>query len=110
ERPDLIIPGRDDDVVLLAKLAATDPLFAGRVLAGTRPVCQILRNKLAVARFAQSLGLPFVETLSTGEFQIDAHARSFVAMHGWPLLIKPEEGQGSQEVWLIDNLERLELW
>jgi carbamoylphosphate synthase large subunit len=110
EQPDLIIPGRDDDIVFLATLAATDPLLSRRVLAGGPAVGRILRNKLAIAHFARSQGLPFVETMATADLRIDERMRAFIAMHGWPLLIKPEEGQGSQEVWLIEDMGRLEPW
>lgn len=110
EQPDLIIPGRDDDIVLLATLAAADPLLARRVLAGGPSVSRTLRNKLAMARFARSHGLPFVDTMATADLRIDSQTNAFIATHGWPLLIKPEEGQGSQEVWLIEDLGRLEQW
>lgn len=110
EQPDLIIPGRDDDIVLLAELAAADPLLAPRVLAGSASLSRVLRSKLAIARFAQSHGLPFVDTLPTADLRIDSHMQAFVATQGWPLLIKPEDGQGSQEIWLIEDLARLEPW
>lgn len=110
EQPDLILPGRDDDIVLLAELAAADPQLAPRILAGSASVSRMLRSKLAMACFARSHGLPFAETLATVDLRVDAQTRAFIATHGWPLLIKPEDGQGSQEIWLIEDLARLEPW
>jgi hypothetical protein len=101
--PDLVIPGRDIDVVLLAELRrrrGDDPRF----LCGGVGAARIFSNKRESALFAARHGLPFVESAQTLD-----EARELASRFGYPLIAKPADGYGSNDVFAVldaDGLER----
>lgn len=94
-RPDLWIPTRDDDVTALAQLA-TSAQLPGRALVGTPRMAELLANKWLSYRFAVEHGLPVVPTAAD-----TAGGLALADAHGWPLIVKPRCGYGSQGVRLV---------
>jgi hypothetical protein len=92
--PDLIVPTRDDDVVLLAHWAAgrTD----ARALVGSAAMAEVIRDKWSSCAWAHKNGLPFARSA------IDAAgvARLREAV-GLPLIAKPRDGFGSNGVRML---------
>lgn len=100
EEPDLVIPCRDDDVVFLADLKARRPDIGARFLCGSIEAAQIANDKWLSWQFANANGLPFAPTLVT---PADGALDAFVETYGFPLLVKPRNGFGANDIRLISN-------
>ena len=66
ERPDLVVPCRDDDVVFLAALGDRRPDLAGRFLCGNATTARIVRDKWLSHEFCRERILPFVPSIVGG--------------------------------------------
>jgi hypothetical protein len=92
--PDLVVPLRDDDVVVLAHWAAGSK--AARALAGCAPMAEVIRDKWASCTWATQKGLPFARSA------IDAAGVARLREEvGYPLVAKPRDGFGSHGVRLL---------
>jgi hypothetical protein len=102
ERPDLVIPTRDDDVLALAMLgeqSRTDSVL----LTGTVASARIMNDKLDTAHFAGRHKLPFAETAAElGD------ALKLAEEYGLPLIGKPRSGNGSRGVILLRSVAEIE--
>ena len=104
EQPDLVIPCRDDDVVFLADLKARRPDIGAGFLCGNLETAQIANDKWLSWQFSTANGLPFVPTLLTPTL---SGLEAFVQRHGFPLLVKPRNGFGANDIRLITNPDQL---
>lgn len=104
EQPDLVLPGRDDDVLALARLKEANRLPASSLPVGPCRIARILDDKWASQQFAAARGLPFVEgALADDAAEVDR----LLARHGYPLIAKPRDGNGSRGVRLVfDEAQR----
>lgn len=103
ERPHLVIPTRDDDVVELAKVAEGAPGTEAVLLTGTLAAARMLHDKAESARFAQRHGLPFAPTaMNVGE------ARALAGSDGLPLIGKPRGGYATRGVVLLRTIAEIE--
>ncbi len=102
ERPDLVIPTRDDDVLALARMKDR---FGGTpaMLAGSVAAAEMMNDKKRTADFAARHGLPFAPT-------VDAlgPARQLAASTGFPLIGKPRRGHGTRGVTILRSEAELE--
>lgn len=103
ERPHLVIPSRDDDVLALAMLAERSLGGDAVLLTGTAATARVMHDKLESARFATRHGLPFAATAADAREAIDL-ARA----HGLPLIGKPRTGNGSRGVVLLRSFAEIE--
>lgn len=104
ERPDLVLPGRDEELPILAELAADATLRDTRMLAPPAPLVSVFNDKLETARFATRAGLPFAAT-AFGPADIAA----LVEDHGFPLVVKPRHcGHASKGVRIVTSRTQLE--
>ena len=103
ERPDLIIPGRDEELAVLSELS-TDPVCnATRVLAPPSQLVPVFNDKLETARFAARHALPFAATA----YEPEAVA-ALIETHGFPLVVKPRlGGHASKGVRIVTNAAQL---
>jgi hypothetical protein len=101
EGADLVVPGRDEDVLALAELRDAQPALAARLLVGPAAAARVLVDKSASAAFAQTQGLPFVPTVDTGAPDAAQRAEALLANHGFPLIAKPANGNGSRGVRVL---------
>ncbi|HZN24718.1 MAG TPA: hypothetical protein VFB75_10855 [Burkholderiales bacterium] len=103
ERPDIVIPTRDDDVLALAVLRerfkGTEPIL----LTGSVQAARFMRDKMETARFALRHDLPFAATVDHVRGALDL-ARS----HGLPLIGKPRCGNASRGVVLLRTRDEIE--
>lgn len=107
EQPDLVIPGRDDDVVFLAQWASGQTSLPQKVMVGRPQMAVALRDKWLTCRFAKDHGLPFVDTRCSDD---GFHAvLSLAEQYGWPLVAKPRTGNASRGVLLVEDVEHLQL-
>lgn len=103
ERPDLVIPCRDDDVLALAVLGEQSPKVHPVLLSGSVAAARIINDKLETARFAARHGLPFAPT--TADVR---EALTFAETYGLPLIGKPRSGNASRGVVLLRSVEEIE--
>ena len=102
---DLVIPCRDDDVLMLAGLRDRRPDLARRILSGSHAAARAVSDKAEGHAFSLRHDLPFVPTLT--DATPEALSR-FVREHGFPLIVKPRRGFASLGVYLVWNERQLE--
>ena len=107
ELPDMILPGRDHDVIALAELAGSSPDMQKRIPCGRLEAAHIMNDKGLSYTFAQENGLPFAATYILQKGCID-NARSWAKEHGFPLLAKPQQGFGSLGIRIICDERQLD--
>jgi hypothetical protein len=103
ERPRLVIPSRDDDVLALARLRDREPRIESVLLAGSTAAASIWEDKVETARFAARHGLPFAETAENVHEALD-----LLETHPLPLIGKPRSGNGSRGVVLLRSRAEIE--
>lgn len=98
--PDLIIPTRDDDVVVLSHWAQDRP--HARAMVGSPKIAEVIRDKWASYEWATARQLPFARSA------IDAAgATSLRRELGFPLVAKPRDGFGSNGVRMLLDEDHL---
>ena len=107
EMPDLIIPGRDIDVIILSQLkkdfADTNCCF----LTGESHLAELMEQKMMSYEFAVKESLPFVETVVCDMESNKKAIDQFVEKYGFPLLLKPVKGFASRGVSIVLNYDQL---
>lgn len=105
ENPDILLPGRDHDVVALAQLRERRPDLSSKIPCGSFWLADMMQDKLATSQFARDRGLPFAETIS-----VVAPANQIadlVSRYGFPLIAKPRRGYGSLGVRVLFDAAQL---
>ncbi len=103
ERPALILPGRDDDLPVLAAMRARLAELGAFVLVGSPEAVDICNDKYRTAKVLRAAGLPFTETAVNSD-EIGA----LLASCGFPLLAKPRCGYGSRRVRVLFDRNDIE--
>jgi carbamoylphosphate synthase large subunit len=104
ERPRLVLPGRDEELPILAELAADPACRETRMLAPPGDLVPVFNDKLETARFAARAGLPFAATAHEAE-----EIAALVVTRGFPLVVKPRFcGHASKEVRIVANAAQLQ--
>lgn len=83
ERIDLVIPCRDDDVLLLASLRERLPGLAKRLLCGSAAAAEVICDKWASHEFSVAHGLPFAASIVAST---EDARNEFVRKYGLPLV------------------------
>lgn len=104
EQPDLILPGRDDDVVFLARFREQYPQWAAAIPCGAVQPAEIARDKWLSFEWARTQNLPFADSALPAA----PGFADWLARVGYPLIAKPRKGSGSLGVYLVDGPEVLE--
>lgn len=99
ERPDLVLAGRDDDVIALALIREESARFAAGISCGSSEAARVMDDKLLSYHFARKRGLPFADT-ACGDM---VDLMQLAARCGYPLIAKPRRGNGSRGALLIQN-------
>ncbi len=110
EGPDLVIPGRDEDLAALCRLWDLRPDLRPILPCGPSSALEVIRDKWESFCFAKDRGLRFAESALGGRSDVRADLEDLVARHGFPLLAKPRGGWGSSDVYIVrtpDQLRRL---
>lgn len=103
ERPHLIIPGRDEELGILAELACAPAWHGIRVLAPPLALVPVFNDKQETACFAAREGLPFAATACT-----EKEVATLVETCGFPLVVKPRSGgHASKGVRIVADGEQL---
>lgn len=107
ENPDLVLPGRDDDVHALALLREREASFRDRIAVGSPRIASMMLDKYATFKFALQNDLPFACTISTGKSTKRDDAERLLQQAGFPLVAKPRQGYASIGVFFIINETQL---
>lgn len=105
EKPDLVIPCRDEDVAFLSKIAQNKLFHSCRLLCGPSSIAHAFLDKWASWQFSQELDLPFAQTLCMNAD--DVSLQDFLEEVDFPLIAKPKKGFGSLGVFLITQKSQL---
>lgn len=108
EQPALVIPGRDDDLPLLARLGEARPALAARLAVGTPAMAGVMTDKRLSAAFAAARGLPFAPSVASGEPEARSQADALLRRHGLPWIAKPARGNGSRGVRVLLDRDQLQ--
>lgn len=99
-----MLPGRDDDVLVLARLKEAPGQGAPALPVGPSALAHGISDKAASLKFARRHDLPYVDSVPANE--PDAVAR-LLERYGYPLVAKPRQGNGSRGVRIVfDDLQR----
>jgi len=98
EKPDLVLPGRDDDVSVLAQLREADASLAPALPVGLLALARVLEDKAESLQFARRHDLPYVDSVLAGEAAATAR---LLERYGYPLVAKPRRGNGSRGVRIV---------
>ncbi len=109
ESPDLVIPGRDVDVIILGQLKKEFPERAHTFIAGPPELSQLMEDKWLSYCFAMEHALPFADSLEYNLKDNPDKVEKFIQSHGFPLIVKPKKGFASKGVSLVLNEEQLNL-
>ena len=101
--PALILPGRDDDLPVLAAMRDRLAALGAFVLVGSAEAVDICNDKYRTASVLRAAGLPFAKTAASRE-EIEALAAS----RGFPLFAKPKRGYGSRGVKVLFDRNDIE--
>ncbi|MEO8304893.1 MAG: hypothetical protein ABI724_12305 [Betaproteobacteria bacterium] len=105
ERIDLVMPCRDDDVVLVSSLAERRSDLAPRLLCGSAASAEVIADKWSSFEFSTKHGLPFAASM----IRCAARERkAFVRKYGLPLVAKPRRGFASLDVYMLYKAEQVE--
>ena len=107
ESPDLVIPGRDDDVVILSQMAKILTDYKNKFLTGSENFAKCMDDKVESYKFALKYDLPFAPTFRSGISDSKKNALKLIAEYGFPVIAKPNKGNGSRGVWVVQNQTQL---
>jgi len=108
EKPDLVIPGRDEDVVILSQMAKILPKFKDKFLTGSENFAKCMDDKVKSYQFALKYDLSFAPTIQSGIVDSEKKALKLIAEYGFPVIAKPNKGNGSRGVWVVLNKTQLD--
>jgi hypothetical protein len=104
EKPDLVLPGRDDDVLALARLKQAQPGLSASLPVGPYRLARVLDDKWASHEYARQHDLPYVDSALCDD---PVAVERLLARHGFPLIAKPRDGNGSRGVRIVFDQTQL---
>lgn len=108
EKPDFIFPGRDEDCIFLADIRNRMPeKFANTILMGTPEIARMMMDKHASWVFCQENDISFADSFLYTDQADQAALNQFVQNKGFPLVVKPRKGFGSNGVLFLFHMEQL---
>ena len=108
EHPDLILPGRDQDSVFLSDIKSKYPeIFGNNIPFGSSFIPRIMLDKQKSFLFCKKNQLPFADTFLYKNNNDIKELNVFIEKNGFPLVVKPREGFGSQGVYFVINMENV---
>jgi carbamoyl-phosphate synthase large subunit len=96
ERPDIIFPGRDPDLPVLAGLKPQLEEFRAFVMTGSHAAIQICNDKAQTHEVLSSRNMPFARTAADIE-----ELNALINVCGFPLIAKPRFGSASLGVKVL---------
>ncbi len=110
EKPDLILPGRDEDVVFLAHFKVDYPEFGGSIISGSAVLAEMMLDKFQSYLFAKKHNIPFAESFLYRSAEDHQGLVNFVKKVEYPIVVKPKKGFASEGIFYLTNSDQLEAW
>ena len=107
EAPDLVIPCRDPDIPILAAWQDAGAAQAP-ILVGPTWLAELMMDKWKLYCWARHEGLPFAQTVLSGQPESLPNGLALVEEFGFPLIVKPRRGSGSTGIRVLLNHSQLE--
>ncbi len=107
EKPDLVIPARDDDLRVLSSIREKRPDLAPIILCGNQKSVRHITDKWFTYQFSKRYNLPFVASAIPNLDSEHTAVRQLVAKYGYPVLAKPRSGYASHGVVIITGGDQL---
>jgi carbamoylphosphate synthase large subunit len=108
ENPDFILPGRDGDSIFLADFKSKHSAeFSKRIPFGNSFIPRIVLDKYQTYLFCKKNRLAFADTFLFTQKNRNIRLNEFIHKHGFPLIVKPREGFGSNGVHFVLNNDQL---
>lgn len=101
ERPDVVLAGRDDDVLLMADWRARHPRWADCLVTGDASLALAMVDKWVGHDWARARGLPFAPTVAATHPHARQQCAAWIDELGCALIAKPRAGNGSRGVRLL---------
>lgn len=107
EQPDLILPGRDEDVCFLAAFREQNARWQQAIPCGNAELAEKIIDKYDTFLWSQQQGLPFAHSLLY-QGNDPATLASFLQRAGSVILAKPRQGFGSKGVFFMQSMADIE--
>lgn len=108
ENPDLILAGRDHDVVFLSEIKERIPALKNKIPYGSAQLAVMMQDKYLSYQYAVKNNLPFADSYLYCHHQDSGGLESFLNKHPFPVLVKPRLGFGSLGVYYVLNEEQID--
>lgn len=102
-RPQLVIPGRDADVVVLSHFAQKYPEWSVVIPVGNPQMAEIFDDKWKSYLYFKENNLPFAKTFHPD----DENFKEEILNVSFPLIAKPSVGFGSNSVFFVENQKQI---
>nr|NQU92565.1 hypothetical protein [Bacteroidota bacterium] len=107
EQPDLVLAGRDIDVIFLANYKKAHPEIGNRIPGGDTWIAQMMYDKVETFRFAEKNNLSFALTFLYRDSNDLQSLDGFIERQGFPLIVKPRKGCGSLDVFFVNDYDQV---
>jgi len=108
EKVDLVIAGRDDDLLALAN-CHDNPESVVKLQSGPGSMLRLFRDKFFAYEWCKEHSIDFAASLDIDSFQANANLTEFLRdFDRFPLVLKPRCGDGSRGVHILRNQNDLQ--
>ncbi len=108
EKPDFILPGRDEDCIFLSDFKSNHPeKFGKKIPFGNSLIPIVMFDKYQSHLFCKTNQLAFANSYLYTEENDREGLNDFIDKQGFPLLVKPREGFASQGVHFVLNNDQV---
>lgn len=107
ENPDLVLAGRDHDVIFLSGIKEQVG-FVEKIPYGDENIARMMQDKFLSYQYAEKNTLPFADSCLYSKESNAEDVKAFLRKHSFPLLAKPRQGFGSHGVFYILNQGQLD--
>jgi carbamoylphosphate synthase large subunit len=98
--PDLIVPCRDEEVVVLARISEKNQAIRSKISITNQALAESFLDKYKSALLCKELDLPFAKTILLNDGSLNSLK--------FPVIVKPREGYASQGVKIIYSKKQLD--
>ncbi len=101
EDPDVVLAGRDEDVVFLAQYRIDNQHITSLIPVGEPHLAEMMFDKYESSVFARKNNLPFADTCFYQNKNDRPKLEAFLSEHGFPVIVKPRKGFASINVLVV---------
>lgn len=105
ESPNQVLPGRDEDVLILAKFFNKHKEFQNMISKGSISSIEIMNDKALSMSFAKKYNLPFAQSFILNESKEDVF--DWAKAVDYPIIAKPRDGFGSLGIRILMHDDHL---